>query len=175
MLDKWLATIVFLSINIVVFLYFVPKYKNTRPLYNIYKEYPFKEKPEIRAMIVPLYPHGYRLKIKVKNFSMSEICTIEEAKKPVGHIHIYINGKFFGMMFTSEDQPNLTPFLHKGENKITLMLQSPDHKIYLYNKKLISQTLYIDFNPENNAIHSDMINKSRPAALLKESNEIEMY
>lgn len=134
---------------------------------NIYREFPFQPEPLISARIIPKYPEGFRLRVRVYNFELSEICTFEEVKKATGHMHIYVNDVFYTMMFHEEMEPDLTHLLQPGDNKITIMLTSPDHKYYTVNKKPLSETLYFDPLLEKDKIEEAKEEFLRPKAINK--------
>lgn len=125
------------------------RYASPSPI--LYAPWQHTGEPDIKVRLIPRYPEGYRLRVNLKNIRMSEICTKQEAMKPVGHVHLYINDVLYGMLFESET--DLPPeALVAGKNKILVTLQSPDHRVITVNDDAVYDSLEFNADISENSV-----------------------
>lgn len=128
------------------------------PQMPILEEWSYKDKPSLRMEVVPRYPDGIRVRINFKNFKISEICTTDEAKKPVGHVHLYLNNMLYSMVFQREIDIPLKD-MKKGENILLLTMQNPTHKFVTVEGDVIYKRMIVKRDAQEFSLKSGEITK----------------
>ncbi|MGD1960060.1 MAG: hypothetical protein ACFB2Y_14470 [Fulvivirga sp.] len=92
--------------------------------------------PEVTLMEVKeeAMEMGYNLRVKLKNWAFTPEHSGQSYKENQGHIHVYVNGKKVGRMYSNWFYLGDLP---KGRHKIAITLNGDDHTAFTINNKMI--------------------------------------
>ncbi len=97
--------------------------------------------PKVTLIVHPDAKKGWNLELKVTNFKFSPENINVGSSFTEGHAHLYINGKKITRIYSNWYH---LPSLDSGSNKVTVTLNTNDHRTLMYKGNIIEDTKLID-------------------------------
>ncbi|GLQ35742.1 hypothetical protein GCM10007939_20250 [Amylibacter marinus] len=100
-------------------------------------------KPGISIFVHPDAVSGWNLEILTENFEFSPQTVNEEHRDGQGHAHVYVNGEKLARLYTRWLYIESLP---RGENTITVTLNSNDHRVIAVEGEKVSAEQIVQVN-----------------------------